>query len=188
MIISINNLDCSRLFQQHRVCNNSKYTANLLVVQRNINFNCWVAVDSGENNLTHMPVTICVMMASWNGNIFRVPGHLCAEFTGHRWIPLRKASDAELWCFFDLRLNKRLSKHSWGWWFETPSRLLWHHYNGSHTVTGLNVIRYWTGGGPCTHCTFIVERGLIYSSDIMYITTILLPIHYFASKMLFHHW
>ena len=27
-----------------------------------------------------------------------------------RWIPHTKASDAELWCFFDLRLNKRLSK------------------------------------------------------------------------------
>ena len=23
--------------------------------------------------------------------------------------------------FFDLRLNKRLSKQSWGWWFQTPS-------------------------------------------------------------------
>ena len=28
--------------------------------------------------------------------------------------------------FFDLRLNIRLSKQSWGWWFETPSRPLWH--------------------------------------------------------------
>ena len=26
--------------------------------------------------------------------------------------------------FFDLRLNKRLSKQSWGWWFETLSRPL----------------------------------------------------------------
>ena len=25
---------------------------------------------------------------------------------------------------FDLRLNKRLSKQSWGWWFEAPSCLL----------------------------------------------------------------
>ena len=25
--------------------------------------------------------------------------------------------------------NKRLSKQSWGWWFETPSRSLWHHCN-----------------------------------------------------------
>ena len=39
------------------------------------------------------------MMASSNGNIFRVTGHLYGEFTGHRWIPHTKASDAELWCF-----------------------------------------------------------------------------------------
>ena len=39
------------------------------------------------------------MMTSSNGNIFRVTGHLCGEFTGHRWIPDTKASDAELWCF-----------------------------------------------------------------------------------------
>ena len=31
--------------------------------------------------------------------------------------------------FFDLRLNKRLSKQSWGWQFETPSRPLWRHCN-----------------------------------------------------------
>ena len=34
-----------------------------------------------------------------NWNIFRVTGPLCGEFTGHRWIPRTKASDAELWCF-----------------------------------------------------------------------------------------
>ena len=39
------------------------------------------------------------MMTSWNGNIFRVTGHLCGKFTGPRWIPHTKASDAELWCF-----------------------------------------------------------------------------------------
>ena len=31
---------------------------------------------------------------------------------------------------FDLRLNKRLSKQSEGWWLETPSRPLWFHCNG----------------------------------------------------------
>ena len=31
--------------------------------------------------------------------------------------------------FLDLRLNKRLSKQSCGWWFETPSRTLWRHCN-----------------------------------------------------------
>ena len=39
------------------------------------------------------------MMTSSNGNIFRVIEPLCGEFTGHRWIPLTKASDAELWWF-----------------------------------------------------------------------------------------
>ena len=40
-----------------------------------------------------------IIMTSLNGNIFRVTGHLCGEFTGHRWILLTKASDAELRCF-----------------------------------------------------------------------------------------
>ena len=42
-------------------------------------------------------LTECVedMMTSWNGNIFRVTGPLCGEFTGHRWIPRTKTSDAE---------------------------------------------------------------------------------------------
>ena len=40
-----------------------------------------------------------VMMTSSNGNLFRVTGPFCGEFTGHRWIPLTKASDAEPWCF-----------------------------------------------------------------------------------------
>ena len=31
--------------------------------------------------------------------------------------------------FFDLRLNKQLSKRSWGWWFGTPSHALWGHCN-----------------------------------------------------------
>ena len=48
-----------------------------------------------------------------------VPG----EFPARR--PVTRSSDV----FFDLRLNKRLSKQSWGWWFETPSRLLWRHRN-----------------------------------------------------------
>ena len=39
------------------------------------------------------------MMTSSHGNIFRVTGPLCGEFTGHLWIPLTKASDVEPWCF-----------------------------------------------------------------------------------------
>ena len=40
-----------------------------------------------------------VMTTSSNGNTFRVTDPLCGEFIGHRWIPLTKASDAELWYF-----------------------------------------------------------------------------------------
>ena len=67
---------------------------------------------------------------SWNRNVFRVTGPLCGEFTGHRWIPRTKASDAELCCYC---LNTRLSKQSWGWWFETPSNPSWHQSNGART-------------------------------------------------------
>ena len=74
------------------------------------------------------------MMTSSNGNIFCVTGPLCGEFPGDRWIPLTKASDAELWCFIDLRLNKRLSKQTWGWCFETSSGQLWRHCNGTWLV------------------------------------------------------
>ena len=65
------------------------------------------------------------ILTSWNGNIFRVTGHLCGELNGYRWIPRTKANDT----FFDLCLNKRLSKQPWGWWFVTPSRPLWRHCN-----------------------------------------------------------
>ena len=43
------------------------------------------------------------------------------EFPAQR--PVMRSFDV----FFDLRLNKRLSKQSWGWWFETPSHPLWRH-------------------------------------------------------------
>ena len=38
-------------------------------------------------------------MMSSNGTIFYITSPLCREFTSHRWIPLTKASDAELWSF-----------------------------------------------------------------------------------------
>ena len=69
------------------------------------------------------------MMTSSNGNIFRVTGPLCGEFTGpgefHAQRPVMRIFDVT----FDLRLNKRLSKQQRRWWFETLSRLLWRHSN-----------------------------------------------------------
>ena len=45
------------------------------------------------------------------------------EFPSQR--PVTRSFDV----FFDLRLNKRLSKQSQGWWFETPSCPFWRHCN-----------------------------------------------------------
>ena len=45
------------------------------------------------------------------------------EFPSQR--PVTQSFDV----FFDLRLNKRFSKQSWGWWFDMPSRSLWCHCN-----------------------------------------------------------
>ena len=76
------------------------------------------------------------MMTSSNGTIFRGTRllALCAgnspvtgEFPTQR--PLTRSFDV----FFDLHLNKRLNKQSWGWWFETPLHPLWRHSNTQFT-------------------------------------------------------
>ena len=75
------------------------------------------------------------MMRSSNGNIFCVIGPLRGESTGHQWIPLTKASDAEHWWLFYLRLNKRLNKQSRWRWFGTPLRT-------HHDVTVMIISRH----------------------------------------------
>ena len=70
------------------------------------------------------------IMTSSNGNIFRVAGHLCGNSPVPGEFPARPVTRS-FDVFFDLRLNKRLSKQSWGWWFETLSRSLWRHCNAS---------------------------------------------------------
>ena len=64
-----------------------------------------------------------------NGNIFHVTGLLYGEFTGPGEFPTQRPVTRSFDVFFDLRLNKRLSKQPWGWWFETLSRPLWRHRN-----------------------------------------------------------
>ena len=71
-------------------------------------------------------------MTPSNGNIFRVAGHLCGEFVGPGEFPTQRPVTQSFDVFLDLRPNKRLSKHSWGWWFEMPSCPLWRHCNDSY--------------------------------------------------------
>ena len=69
------------------------------------------------------------MMTSSNGNISAslalCPGNSPA--TGE--FPSQRPVTRSFYVFFHLRLNKRLSKQSWGWWFEMPSHPLWRHCN-----------------------------------------------------------
>ena len=62
----------------------------------------------------HQMETFSALLAICPGN-----SPVSGEFPAQR--PVTRSFDI----FFDLRLNKRLSKHSWGWWFETLSCPLW---------------------------------------------------------------
>ena len=66
----------------------------------------------------HQMETFSALLALCDGN-----SPVTGEFPAQR--PVTRIFDV----FFDLRPNKRLSKQSWGWWFETPSRPLWPHCN-----------------------------------------------------------
>ena len=80
-------------------------------------------------------------MTSSIGDIFRVTGHLCGEFTGPRWIPAQRPVTRSFDVFFDMRLNTRLRKQSWGWWFETLLCPLWRHCN-ANTAAWLVIITH----------------------------------------------
>ena len=66
----------------------------------------------------HQMETFSALLAICAGN-----SPVSGEFTAQR--PMTRSFDI----LFDLRFNKRLSKQSWGWWFETPPRSLWRHCN-----------------------------------------------------------
>ena len=71
----------------------------------------------------HHMETFSALLALCAGN-----SPITGEFRSHK--PVTRSFDV----YFDLRLNKRLSKQSWEWWFETPSRSLWRHCNERSTM------------------------------------------------------
>ena len=76
----------------------TEYLSTLLLHRRSLDTFIRVVIivpADGWTPLGHLEA----MMTSSNGNIFRVTSPLWEEFTGHRWIPLTKASDAKLWCY-----------------------------------------------------------------------------------------
>ena len=79
------------------------------------------------------------MMTSSNGNIFHVTGPLCGEITGPGEFPTQRPVKRSFDVFFDLRLNKPLSKQPWRWWFETPSWSLWRQCNATNVIIYLDM-------------------------------------------------
>ena len=75
------------------------------------------------HNGVDLMISYSPMMTPSNGNNIYVTDYLCGEFPTQR--PVMRSFDI----FFDLCLNKRLSKQSWGWWFETLSCPLWRQCN-----------------------------------------------------------
>ena len=88
----------------------------------------WCQYEKNDNEIYNV---FRATITSSNGNIFRVlalyAGNslVTGEFPSQK--PVTRSFDVSLIC----ALTKRLSKQSWGWWFETPSRSLWRHCNGS---------------------------------------------------------
>ena len=97
-----------------------------------------------ESNLCgHVRTWIVYLMTWWLHQMetFSTLLAICAvnspvtgEFPAQR--PVTQSFDV----FFDLHLNKWLSKQSWGWWFGAPSLSLWRHYNDMHAY--LNRLNY----------------------------------------------
>ena len=76
----------------------------------------------------HQMETFSALLAICAGNS-PVPGELPTQR------PVTRSFDI----YFDLPLNKKLSKQSWGWWLEKLSLLLWRHRNDTHRDTRIHV-------------------------------------------------
>ena len=84
--------------------------------------------------------------------------------------PLQRTVTRSFDVFFHLCLNKRLSKQSWGWWFETPSCSLWRHCNGSWVLCAAIMIDTFTAsshGPDGRQCVaVIILNGWNHYSDV----------------------
>ena len=112
----------------------------------------------------HQMETFSALLAICAGNS-PVPG----EFPAQR--PVTRSFDV----FFDLHLNTRLSKQSWGWWFETLSRPLWRH----HIAMGMcakHITSFWN---LANILTTVLPRFLQNFRVIMYPLTCILQLKFF---------
>ena len=122
----------SRLFQQQISQANNKETLNATSLALCNGNAVSVLMSSRPHNLQmiitwwrHQMETFSALLALCAGN-----SPVTGEFPSQR--PVTRSFDV----FFHLCLNKQLSKQTWGWRFEPPSRPLWRHCNVSRKFYG----------------------------------------------------
>ena len=119
-------------FKMSATCQPFSVALNVLNPFQNYNLPSWLLYYIEYLLWPHSCDAIRIMMTSSKEKKSALLA-LCAgkspvtgEFPSQR--PVTRSFDVS----FDLRLNKRLSKQSWGW-FESPSRPLWRHCNDTVT-------------------------------------------------------
>ena len=95
---------------------------------------CVAIIDYPNHNLSEVVSQFPTLQVSWWRHQMETFSALLAICTGNPPVsgefPAQRPVTRSFDVFFDLRTNKRLSKHWWGWWFETPSWSLWRQCNG----------------------------------------------------------
>ena len=93
------------------------------------------AITSGRTFDVHQrpPTSACHSCYSWWRHHIETLSALLAICAGNSPVPgefpAQRPLTRSFHVFFDLRLNKPLSKQLWDWWFETLSPPLWRHCN-----------------------------------------------------------
>ena len=122
--------------------------------------------DNDDNQFSHMAVVQVVIQSLpdhiWWRHQMEIFSALLAICAGNSpvsgEVPAQRPVTRSFDVFFDLCLNKRLSKQLWGWWFEMRSHPLWRRCNGLEyyhmsgtrlTTTNVETLHY---------CTFV--RGI----------------------------
>ena len=112
----------------------------------------------------HQMETLSALLAICAGN-----SPVTSEFPAQRPVTRSFA------IFLDLLLNKRLSKQSWGWWFETPSHPLWRHWRAiPHGWWSLNDMHDFTNWNSVDDRFFRIEHWYVNQNiryGIFYLTT-----------------
>ena len=99
-----------------------------------------VSMETGSNLISSTEVSLIYGIASIHDDVIKWK-HLPRNWPFLRGIhrspvnsPHKRPVTRSFDVYFDLRPNKRLSKQSWGWWIETPSRPFWRHRNDCNQI------------------------------------------------------